>query len=59
MAAFMAMRFQLHMRNRARRCAGRCRDALQAYQEALTYAPNNRIARQRSDFCREKVSRFA
>ncbi len=37
----------------------RCREALQAYQEALTYAPNNVIARQRSDFCKEKVARFS
>ncbi|KXZ52747.1 hypothetical protein GPECTOR_8g139 [Gonium pectorale] len=35
------------------------KEALQAYQEALTYAPDNRIARQRSDFCKEKVSRLA
>ncbi|PNW75369.1 hypothetical protein CHLRE_12g524300v5 [Chlamydomonas reinhardtii] len=33
-------------------------EALQAYQEALTYAPNNRIARQRCDYCKEKVSRL-
>ncbi|GIL46789.1 hypothetical protein Vafri_3678 [Volvox africanus] len=38
---------------------GKWRDALQAYQEALTYAPDNRIARQRSDYCKEKVTRLA
>ncbi|GLC37868.1 hypothetical protein PLESTB_001484700 [Pleodorina starrii] len=38
---------------------GKWRDALQAYQEALTYAPDNRIARQRCDYCKEKVTRLA
>ncbi|EFJ45362.1 hypothetical protein VOLCADRAFT_118323 [Volvox carteri f. nagariensis] len=38
---------------------GKWRDALVAYQEALTYAPDNRIARQRSDYCKEKVTRLA
>lgn len=32
------------------------RDALTAYQEALTYAPNNKVAQQRSDFCRNRVT---
>ncbi|GFR43926.1 hypothetical protein Agub_g5063 [Astrephomene gubernaculifera] len=35
------------------------KDALQAYQEALTYAPDNRIARQRCEYCKEKVERLA
>lgn len=32
---------------------------MQAYQEALTYAPSNQIARQRSDFCKERIARLA
>ena len=42
-------------------CAGTpsaCRDALAAYQEALAYAPNNKIALQRADFCRGRVERL-
>lgn len=35
-----------------------CRDALAAYQEALAYAPNNKIALQRADFCRGRVERL-
>lgn len=34
------------------------RDALAAYQEALAYAPNNKIALQRADFCRGRVERL-
>jgi hypothetical protein len=32
-----------------------CRKALEAYQEALTYAPNNKVALGRSEFCRTRV----
>lgn len=34
------------------------RDALRAYQEVLTYAPNNKVALQRSDFCKARVERL-
>ena len=34
------------------------RDALRAYQEVLTYAPNNKVAVQRSDFCKTRVERL-
>jgi hypothetical protein len=34
------------------------RDALRAYQEVLTYAPNNKVALQRSDFCKTRVERL-
>jgi hypothetical protein len=36
-----------------------CRNALTSYQEALAYAPNNKIAMQRMDFCRTKVERLS
>ena len=32
---------------------------MQAYQEALSYAPTNQIARQRADFCKERLARLA
>lgn len=35
-----------------------CRSALEAYQEALAYAPNNKIAMQRADYCRTRVQRL-
>jgi tetratricopeptide (TPR) repeat protein len=34
------------------------RSALSAYQEALSYAPDNAIARQRSEFCRTRCERL-
>ena len=34
----------------------RWRDALRAYEAALEYAPDNRVARQRMDFVRARVS---
>lgn len=34
----------------------RWRDALRAYESALEYAPDNRVARQRMDFVRARVS---
>ena len=34
------------------------RDALSAYQESLSYAPNNTIARQRSEFCKTRCERL-
>jgi hypothetical protein len=35
-----------------------CRDALAAYQEALAYAPNNKIAMARADYCKGRVERL-
>eukprot|EP00775_Hariotina_reticulata_P011027 gene11027-11182_t len=35
------------------------RNALTSYQEALAYAPNNKIAMQRMDFCKNKVERLS
>ena len=34
------------------------RDALRAYQEALSYAPNNQVAMQRSTYCAERAERL-
>lgn len=34
-------------------------EALQAYQEALSYAPNNKVALSRSEFCRTRVQRLS
>ena len=34
-------------------------NALNAYREALTYAPNNQVALQRSDMCKQKLERRA
>ena len=34
------------------------RDALRAYQEALSYAPNNKVAMQRSTYCAERAERL-
>eukprot|EP00955_Chlamydomonas_euryale_P054670 355908-Chlamydomonas_euryale.AAC.13 len=34
------------------------RSALSAYQEALSYAPSNDIARQRTEFCKTRVERL-
>lgn len=34
------------------------KEALEAYSEALTYAPTNSVAQQRSDFCKNKVQRL-
>ena len=31
------------------------RKALESYQEALSYAPNNKVAMGRSEFCRNRV----
>lgn len=39
-------------------CAA-CREALAAYSEALTYAPNNSVAQQRAEFCRGKIERMS
>jgi hypothetical protein len=36
-----------------------CRDALAAYSEALTYAPNNTVAQQRADYCKGKIERMS
>eukprot|EP00877_Chromochloris_zofingiensis_P001406 jgi/Chrzof1/11266/Cz05g29290.t1 len=35
------------------------RNALRAYQEALTYAPNNKIAMQRCDYCKTRVQNLS
>lgn len=42
-------------------CAHSCprREALSAYQEALSYAPNNPVAQQRCDYCKGKVERMS
>lgn len=34
------------------------REALNAYQEALSYAPDNKVALQRSDFCKTRLERL-
>eukprot|EP00798_Chlamydomonas_sp_ICE-L_P020004 gene20004-26717_t len=34
------------------------KDALQAYQEALSYAPSNQVAMQRSDFVKTRIESF-
>ncbi|KAF8073104.1 PI4KG4 [Scenedesmus sp. PABB004] len=34
------------------------RNAMAAYQEALAYAPNNKIAMQRGEFCKQRVERL-
>ena len=34
-------------------------EALAAYREALTYAPDNTVARARADFCRTRLDRTA
>ncbi len=34
------------------------RDALNAYQEVLSYAPGNEVALQRSSMCRSKIDRL-
>jgi hypothetical protein len=36
-----------------------CREALAAYSEALTYAPNNTVAQQRADYCKGKLERMS
>ncbi|KAJ9518328.1 hypothetical protein QJQ45_010196, partial [Haematococcus lacustris] len=35
------------------------RQALDAYQEALSYAPNNEVALQRASFCKQKLERMS
>jgi len=35
------------------------REALNAYLEALSYAPSNQVAQQRSEFCRQKLERLS
>lgn len=39
--------------------AAMCREALNAYQEAVSYAPNNQVALQRSEFCKQKLERLS
>ncbi len=34
-------------------------DALAAYQEALTYAPDNKVAQARAEYCRTRLARTA
>ena len=49
---FAIMAVQLHYRLLRRQI---CREALDAYQEALSFAPGNKIAMQRSDFCKTRL----
>jgi len=35
------------------------RDALTAYSEALSYAPSNEVALQRSEYCKQKIARLS
>jgi len=34
-------------------------EALGAYREALTYAPDNKVAQARADYCRTRIQRTA